>query len=91
MKLSAYDIIIEKLNNATESLSPERQKKLAQLLADFRVQHDTVLWEDSAIAIAAKIPAKYDYRPFKNGDRKQIENEISQRATPEEKEKLPWE
>jgi hypothetical protein len=94
MKLDAYEKIIEKLKNATEPLSPERQKKLADLLVQFRLEHDTCLWEDTAIAIAAKVPAHLDYRKVNHSSYKHAgksESKIINDLDGETPQALPWE
>jgi hypothetical protein len=92
MQLKSYDSILAKLRTSTEPLSIDRQKKLADLLEQFRTLHDNVLWNDHFIEVETK-PDKVYLNPkkVKSIAQSQALKELEEKYKNIPSDPLPWE
>lgn len=87
MQIKSYDTIIAKLRNSKEPLSIERQKKLADLLEQFRTLHDSVLWDKSIVRVVKGSDTKI-YVNSQESEKQKTLDELKNYQNPEP---LPWE
>jgi len=70
LPLKSYNVILKKLREARKPLSIDGQKRLAELLELYRIEHDSTLWLDTEINISAPQPPKKKYYKTTTGWRR---------------------